>query len=109
MRVQEAEPRADTTLGDELVASLTEGFAILCGEAVPARYHPVPASIDVRAIRQKLGLSQGAFAQRFGFGVATVRDWEQGRSRPDQAARSYLLVIEREPEAVERALHQAAA
>lgn len=108
MKVQEAEHGTDTSLGDELVASLSEGMAILRGEIAPARFHPAPAVVDVRAIRAKLGLSQGAFAQRFGFGVATVRDWEQGRSRPDQAARAYLLVIDREPEAVERALHRAA-
>lgn len=41
--------------------------------------------------------------------MATVRDWEQGRYQPDQAARSYLLVIEREPEVVAWALEAAAA
>ena len=39
-----------------------------------------------------------------GFPIATLRDWEQGRSRPDTSARAYLTVIEREPKAVERAL-----
>lgn len=109
MKVKEAKPGTDISLGDELVASLTEGMAILRGEVAPARFHPAPARVDVRAIRRRLGLSQAAFAHRFGFGVATVRDWEQGRYQPDQAARSYLLVIEREPEAVERALQTAAA
>ena len=108
MKIQDAAPGTDTSLGDELVASMSEGVAILRGEIEPARFHPAPATIDVRAIRHRLGLTQSAFAQRFGFGAATVKDWEQGRSRPDQAARAYLLVIDREPEAVERALHQAA-
>ena len=97
-------PDADTNLGDELVASLTEGMAILRGEVEPARFHPAPVAADVRAIRKKLGMTQASFARRFGFGLATVRDWEQGRYQPDQAARSYLLVIEREPDVVERAL-----
>ncbi len=109
MKVKEAEPGVDTSLGDELVASLTEGMAILRGEVAPARLHPAPAKVDVRAIRSRLRLSQAGFARRFGFGLATVRDWEQGRYQPDQAARSYLLVIEREPEVVERALQDAAA
>ena len=83
-------------------------MAILCSEVQPARFHPAPAAVDVRAIRKRLGLSQSEFAGRFGLGVATVRDWEQGRQLPDQAARSYLLVIEREPEVVGRALQTAA-
>lgn len=107
MRVKTMPPDADTSLGDELVASLAEGMAILRGEVQPARFHPAPAAVDVRVIRKRLGLSQSEFARRFGFGLATVRDWEQGRYQPDQAARSYLLVIEREPEVVGRALQAA--
>ena len=109
MRVKELPTGTDTSFGDELVASLTEGMAILRGEAEPARFHPASVAVDVRAIRKRLGLSQAGFARRFGFNLATVRDWEQGRYQPDQAVRSYLLVIEREPEAVERALQAAAA
>lgn len=101
-------PDADTSLGDELVASLTEGMAILCGGVEPARFHPAPAAVDVRAIRKKLGIMQSGFVRRFGFDLATVRDWEQGWYQPDRAARSYLLVIEREPDMVERALQAAA-
>lgn len=109
MKVKKVPPGADTSLGDELVASVAEGMAILRGEAKPARFYPAPPAIDVRAIRTSLGLSQTAFARRFGFSVGTVRDWEQGRCQPDQAVRSYLLVIQREPEAVERALQETAA
>ncbi len=106
MRVKQASPETDTSLGDELVASLTEGMAILHGEVKSARLHPAPAAVDVRAVRKKLGMTQASFAQRFGFGLATVRDWEQGRYLPDQAARSYLVVIEREPEVVARTLER---
>ncbi|MGA2129465.1 MAG: hypothetical protein ABSG76_25320 [Xanthobacteraceae bacterium] len=49
-------------------------------------------------------MSQDKFAERFGFTPARVRDWEQGRSKPDGAVRAYLIVIDREREAVERAL-----
>ena len=108
MKIKQASPGTDTSLGDELVASLTEGMAILRGEAEPARFHPAPTAFDVRAVRKKLGLTQAGFARQFGFGLATVRDWEQGRYQPDQAARSYLLVIEREPEVVARALQAGA-
>jgi putative transcriptional regulator len=64
----------------------------------------VPKEVDVAAIRTRLGLSQGEFAQRFGFKLDALQHWEQGRRRPDGAARALLRVIEREPEAVLRAL-----
>ena len=50
------------------------------------------------------GLSQPAFAEKYDIPVGTLRDWEQGRTRPDAAALAYLRVIEHEPEAVQRAL-----
>jgi putative transcriptional regulator len=59
---------------------------------------------EVQAIRRKSGLSQAAFAARYGLNVRTLQDWEQGRLQPDGPARAYLLVILREPQAVERAL-----
>ena len=64
----------------------------------------VPEAVDVKAIRRRLGLSQASFATRFGFALDALRNWEQGRRHPDVAARAYLRVIEREPEAVLRAL-----
>jgi DNA-binding transcriptional regulator YiaG len=64
----------------------------------------VPGEVDVKAIRETLGLSQEAFAHRFGLDLATVRNWEQKRSRPDTAARVLLRTIEKEPDAVTRAL-----
>jgi putative transcriptional regulator len=64
----------------------------------------VPDQVDVRAIRRKLGMSQRQFAASFGFGLDAVQNWEQGRRRPEGAARAFLKVIEREPEAVRRAL-----
>jgi putative transcriptional regulator len=59
---------------------------------------------DVRAIRRKLVLSQKEFAQRFGFSVRTVQEWEQGRAIPDRPARVLLRVIEKSPKAVARAV-----
>jgi putative transcriptional regulator len=64
----------------------------------------VPEEVDVAAIRKRLGLSQGEFAAQYGFKLDAVQNWEQGRRRPDGAARAFLRVIEREPEAVQRAL-----
>lgn len=90
-------------IADELIAAMTEAVAIARGEAEPARLHVAP-EVDVRAVRQRLGMSQTAFARRFRLSAASIRDWEQGRRRPDPAARVLLRVIEREHEAVERAL-----
>lgn len=59
---------------------------------------------DVAAIRDRLGLTQEQFARTFGIPVGTLRDWEQRRKEPDAPARALLRVIEREPEAVRRAL-----
>jgi len=59
---------------------------------------------EVRSIRRRSGLSQAAFAARYGLNLRTLQDWEQDRAQPDGPARAYLLVILREPRAVERAL-----
>jgi putative transcriptional regulator len=64
----------------------------------------VPADVDVGAIRREQGLTQEEFAARFGLPVATIRDWEQNRRQPDDAARVLLQIIKREPKAAARAL-----
>jgi DNA-binding transcriptional regulator YiaG len=67
-----------------------------------------PRNVDAKSVREQTGLSQDQFAATFGLDVATVRNWEQGRSSPDTAARVLLAVIEKEPEAVKRALLESA-
>jgi putative transcriptional regulator len=99
----------DTEFGRDLIASMQEAVAILRGEKDAARVHLPPDWIDVRAIRERLGLSRPAFAQRFGLAVAAVRDWEQGLRRPDPAARVLLLVIARTPDAVADAVAESKA
>lgn len=93
--------------GEELIASMKEALAIAKDEMAPARVHLARDMLDVKAIRTKLGLTREAFASRFGLKVGAIRDWEQGLRRPDPAARTLLRVIEREPEAVQRALETA--
>lgn len=91
---------------DKIKAGIEDAIAFAEGDKDRGIAH-IPAEIDVRAIRKHTGLNQVSFAARYGFGLPRLRDWEQGRSRPDSAARAYLLVIEREHEAVERALQVA--
>jgi putative transcriptional regulator len=66
---------------------------------------PMP---DVAAVRRRLNLSQAPFAKRFGFSVATVRNWQPGRVLADGPARVLLAVIANEPQAVIRALRPVA-
>lgn len=61
-------------------------------------------SVDIRAVRQGLGLTQPEFAIRFGLELDTVQNWEQGRYSPDPAALVLLKVIATNPEAVDAAL-----
>jgi putative transcriptional regulator len=88
---------------DDVKAALEEAIAFSKGEDIGARAH-IPPKLDVRRIRKKMKLTQDEFAALFGFNVARLRDWEQGRTHPDAALRAYLLVIDRNPEAVREVL-----
>lgn len=91
--------------GSRILQGAMEALAFAQGEANADDYNiHIPPSVDVKAIRTKLGLSQQDFASRFGFSSGRVRDWEQGRSNIDAPSRILLTIIDKEPEAVERAL-----
>jgi putative transcriptional regulator len=82
-----------------------EAVAHAEGKADESAYRVhVPRAIDVKAIRAGLDMTQAEFAGRFGFSVNTLRHWEQGSRQPEGPTRAYLLVIERAPEAVQKAL-----
>jgi putative transcriptional regulator len=99
-----------TSLGKRLVASAKQARKIARGEADVATYRVhIPADIDVQGIRKKLGLSQRSFAARFGIPPATLRDWEQHRRKPEGPARVLLMVIDKDPDAVSKALDSTAA
>jgi len=91
---------------DKIAAGLTEALEIARGNAKPTKLH-VPAEIDVRGIRKGLGLSQDEFAQEFGFTIHQIRDWEQGRTRPLDGLRAYLMIIERDIHAQKNRLKEA--
>ena len=100
--------RTTAPLGERLLDSMLELRAHLRGEIQLSEtiYH-VPPETDVRALRETLGLSQTDFAALFGFNVRSLQDWEQGRRRPEIPIRAYLAVIQRDPQAVIRALRAA--
>src|ERR1700680_5178167 len=90
---------------DQISAGAADAIAIARGEAEPGSYRVhVPDDVDVMRIRRNMGLTRDAFAMRFGLQLGTVRDWEQRKRRPEGAARVLLTVIDKEPEAVTRAL-----
>ena len=60
--------------------------------------------VNVFGIRTGMGLTHEAFAKRFGLDPAELKEWEAMGGVPDEAIRTYLRVIEREPEAVARAV-----
>jgi putative transcriptional regulator len=88
-----------------LAAAMADPDALPRSSAQLARMKHTPRA---KLIRRALGLTQEEFADRFRIPIGTLRDWEQGASEPDQAARAYLTVIARNPEAVIKALTRAA-
>jgi putative transcriptional regulator len=73
-------------------------------DAAPVMTRAEIRAARVRHARRRSGLTQETFAARYRIPLGTLRDWEQGRREPDAAALAYLRVIEREPDAVARAL-----
>lgn len=80
----------------ELMSSIEEGKAILAGECEPLRRFVVE-SRDVRRIRERLAVSQNAFANLMGVSVNTVQNWEQGRRVPTGPARVLLSIVQNKP------------
>ena len=92
--------------GHKIVAGLREAISYAKGAPANVRItrYQVPDNIDVKKLREDLGMSQAEFALRFGFSLGTLRQWEQGRRYPDGAARVLLTVISHSPDAVKEAL-----
>jgi putative transcriptional regulator len=93
-----------STAGERMITSASQALAFAEGKKCQGGKAHIPAEIDVRRIRKKASMSQSEFAAHFGVSVRTVQDWEQGRRVPVGASRAFLVVIDREPEAVHRAL-----
>jgi len=102
--MRERKPRR---AGESIIQGLKEAIAWTEGKNHKVRVTIVDVPVDVRKVRLKMGLSQAQFAAKFGFPPATLRNWEQGRSRPDAPTRVLLAVIAKHPEAVEDVLRKA--
>ena len=92
-------------VGKDILQGLNEALDYAKGKNVGRAHHiAVPEAVDVAVIRERQGLSQAQFCRRYRIPLKTLRNWEQGIRRPDLSARILLHVIDREPEAVARAL-----
>ena len=88
---------------DKLVASVKQAGNIKRGKLKAARvFRFKPA--DIKAVRDKLNVSQSEFALMIGVSVSTLQNWEQGRRQPEGPARALLKVAAENPEAVAEAL-----
>ena len=94
-----------TKVSDSVRRALKEAAAYSEGKADAKTYIVnVQEGVDVNAIRSRLDMTQEEFAGRFGFSVNTLRHWERDSRQSEGATRAYLVVIQRAPKAVQRAL-----
>jgi len=90
---------------DQISEGLMGTLSVARKEAEPYKLH-VPVEVDVKAIRAKTGMTQKDFASAFGFGFDQLKQWEQGRVRPVQGLRAYLLLIDDNPTGMLKALQR---
>ena len=95
------QPMRHMTEEEIVAAALSDPDAQPLTDADLARMKRVPRA---KIIRRALRLTQEEFAVRYHIPLGTLRDWEQGRSEPDQTAKAYLKVIAANPEAIYQAL-----
>ncbi len=93
--------------GVRILRGIAEARRFARGEATEGLVVHALSTLDVKAIRDGLGMSRAEFATRFGFSETTIERWEAGHQTPRGPERAYLRVIEREPDAVARALADA--
>jgi putative transcriptional regulator len=84
---------------DQMMNGLNDVEAFLSGEQEGFKAH-VPREVDVKAIRNRLGMTQARFSDTFGFSLDAIKHWEGGRRTPEAPARTLLTVIARNPAAV---------
>jgi putative transcriptional regulator len=92
---------------EQMMDGLNDVEAFLAGEQEGFKAH-VPQEVDVKAIRDRLGMTQARFSTTFGFSLDAIKHWEGGRRTPEAPARTLLTVIDKNPAAVLTALNPAA-
>src|SRR5271168_5067419 len=92
---------------ERMMDGLNEVEAFLAGKQEGFKAY-VPQDVDVKAIRNRLGMTQARFSDTFGFSLDAIKHWEGGRRTPEAPARTLLTVIDKNPAAVLKALSPAA-
>jgi len=92
---------------EQMMDGLNDVEAFLAGKQEGFKAH-VPQEVDVKAIRNRLGMTQAKFSGVFGFSLDAIKHWEGGRRTPEAPARTLLTVIDKNPAAVLSALNPAA-
>jgi putative transcriptional regulator len=92
---------------EQMMDGLNDVEAFLAGKQEGFKAH-VPEEVDVKAIRNRLGMTQAKFSNTFGFSLDAIKHWEGGRRTPEAPARTLLTVIDKNPTAVLTALNPAA-
>jgi putative transcriptional regulator len=100
----EQRARLKSTSEAEVAGYIAEDGDVDLGTVEPARLRARSAYPDPRALRTRLKMTQEEFATTFGVNLWTLREWEQRKAEPEGPARTLLRVIDREPDAVRRAL-----
>ena len=96
-------PKLAATTDEEIAAQIAEDPDV-APDVSDWPISRVVDPLDVRAIRERLGMSQTQFATTFGLTLDTLQEWEQKRRSPRGAVRTLLQIIDREPAAVRRAI-----
>jgi len=86
---------------DKIAAGIEDAVAFAGGDETRAH---VVKPVDIKALRQRIGKTQGQFSNEFKLPVGTLRDWEQHRREPDTGSKVYLSMIEADPEGVKQIL-----
>ena len=92
---------SDRDIGQEILDGLEEIKAYKAGKKGDLKTTILPEPSPAKKIREKLQLSQSAFASFMGVSVRTLQDWEQGRRNPQGPAKALLRVVEQHPEVFE--------
>src|ERR1700691_2251608 len=92
---------------EQMMDGLNDVEAFLAGEQEGFKAY-VPQEVDVKAIRNRLGMTQAKFSNTFGFSLDAIKHWEGGRRTPEAPARTLLTVIDKNHAAVLTALNPAA-
>ncbi|NRA88065.1 MAG: helix-turn-helix domain-containing protein [Rhizobiales bacterium] len=96
-------------IGDSILQGINEAIEYVNGDTSKSIVHTIiNKQIDVKKIRDKLGLSQAKFSQTFAISLSTLQKWEAKTRNPDGAAKAYLLLIAEHPNMVKDTLENVA-